>query len=530
MKNKAGLIAILALLLCALLPACTPGQTLSQRSDQQYVVVIVIDACRPDYFDIADIPNIKKLADGGVTYTDAWVGQNPNVTPPSHATITTGAFPRRHGILNFLWRNPRTGLAYWYTYWDDVYTGDYNKMIKGNDVVSIGSLYKQKFQGARVAAVGSGKFYAVASMAADDSDYILFLNAAGVVNPEAESPDSFEVSGVKGHLAPQEIMKDPALNRPKGSGWDADNWATDVALKLFEKERPQVLYLSLSETDEAGHWSLSINDANVMGSCVSNADRQIGRLMEAYSKAGIFDRTLWVIVADHGMTPTLHTIPQKAVDAEITKTGTRVQVQNPETLLFDPSKTAQAVENVIKAGIPGIKGAYIHVQKPDGSWTTEPAPSSATLITGDLDRCFLYLKSTDTGPNSADFTLIEKENWRQDWSILGAKPMLSSHETITWNDQHIPLIISGPGVKKGVKLNTPARLADIAPTVVSLLGITPEKMDGVVLADCMERATVQQVEAQKEVTRFLEPLRAALKASSQADLADNEKQFGQKER
>jgi len=251
--------------------------------------------------------------------------------------------------------------------------------------------------------------------------------------------------------------------------------------------------------------------------------------MEAYSKAGIFDRTLWVIVADHGMTPTLHTIPQKAVDQEIVKTGTKVQVQNPETLLFDPSKTAEAIDNVVKAGIPGIRGAYIHVQKPDGSWTTELAPSSTGMITGDLDSCFRYLKSTDTGPCSADFTLIEKENWRQDWSILGAKPMLSSHETITWNDQHIPLIIAGPGVKKSVKLNTPARLADIAPTIVSLLGITPQKMDGVALADSMEQATQQQVEAQAKVTQFLEPLRAALKAASKADLADNEKQFGKKE-
>jgi hypothetical protein len=54
-------------------------------------------------------------------------------------------------------------------------------------------------------------------------------------------------------------------------------------------------------------------------------------------------------------------------------------------------------------------------------------------------------------------------------------------------------------------------------------------MDGVALADSMKQATQQQVEAQGEVTQFLEPLRAALKAASQADLADNEKQFGKKE-
>jgi predicted AlkP superfamily pyrophosphatase or phosphodiesterase len=54
-KNKVMLIVVLAVLLCTLLPACAPGQTTAERPDQKYVVVIVIDACRPDYFDIADI-------------------------------------------------------------------------------------------------------------------------------------------------------------------------------------------------------------------------------------------------------------------------------------------------------------------------------------------------------------------------------------------------------------------------------------------------------------------------------------------
>jgi len=55
-------------------------------------------------------------------------------------------------------------------------------------------------------------------------------------------------------------------------------------------------------------------------------------------------------------------------------------------------------------------------------------------------------------------------------------------------------------------------------------------MDGVALADSLEQATPQQIKTQSKVTQFLEPLRAALKASSQADLAENEKKFGIKER
>jgi hypothetical protein len=530
-KSEFKLLIMLIILFIPLISACSTstGQQAQMSSDQKYLAIIVIDACRPDYFDIADVPNIKQLASEGSAYLNAWVGQDPNVTPPSHATISTGAFPKNHGVLNFLWRNTKTGLAYWYTYWDDVYSGEFNENIRSKDVASIGSLYKKKYPDARVAALCSGKFYAAAALAADDADYIVFNNAAGVVNPENESPDKFEVSGVKGHFAPPEVMKDPDLNRPKRGEFDGDDWTIDVALKLFDTARPQVLMINLPETDEFGHWSLSIADPQVMGKCVSNVDKQIGRLIDAYKKAGIYDRTIWVVTADHGMGPRLHTIPQKEVDAAIAKTGTKCQIPNPETLLYDPSKAAEAVENVVTAGIPGIKGAYYRVKLADGTYTYLPTPTTAKQITGDLDQCFRYLESTHACEQSADFTLIEKENWRQDWSLLGSKPQLSSHETITWNDQHIPLIITGPGVKKGAILDSPARLVDIAPTVLTLIGITPQKMDGVVLADCLEKGTAQQIEAQDTVTQFLKPLAAALKASSEADLAENAREFGRRE-
>lgn len=68
--------------------------------------------------------------------------------------------------------------------------------------------------------------------------------------------------------------------------------------------------INLPQKDETGHWCMAINDPQIMGKVVSNADRQIGRVMEAYKKAGIYDRTIFVITSDHGMTPTMHTIPQ----------------------------------------------------------------------------------------------------------------------------------------------------------------------------------------------------------------------------
>jgi arylsulfatase A-like enzyme len=45
-----------------------------------------------------DWPNLARIMQGGVTYTNASVGSSPSVTPSVHTTLGTGVFPWRHGI------------------------------------------------------------------------------------------------------------------------------------------------------------------------------------------------------------------------------------------------------------------------------------------------------------------------------------------------------------------------------------------------------------------------------------------------
>jgi hypothetical protein len=51
-------------------------------------------------------PNLKALMSKGVSYANANVGSSPSSTAPVHATMGTGTFPRRHGILDNLQRYP----------------------------------------------------------------------------------------------------------------------------------------------------------------------------------------------------------------------------------------------------------------------------------------------------------------------------------------------------------------------------------------------------------------------------------------
>jgi len=286
-------------------------------------------------------------------------------------------------------------------------------------------------------------------------------------------------------------MTDPQLTRAKSGEYDEDIWVTDLALKLLNKVKPEILLINLPQTDESGHWCMSINDAEIMGKVVSNADKQIGRVMEAYKQAGIYESTIFVVTADHGMTPTMHEIPQGPIYKAAKDSGSK---------------------------------------QSDGSYAYLPTSTTEKLITGDLDKCFRYLTSTCASDTSYDILLPQSENWRYVIPLFSGKAQPSSHETVTWNNQHIPLIIAGPGVKKGASVDSPARIVDIAPTVLTLMDIKPRKMDGIALADCLEKATAQQIEAQNAVTQYLKPLSAALKASSESDLAENARQFGKPEK
>jgi predicted AlkP superfamily pyrophosphatase or phosphodiesterase len=87
------------------------------------VLMIAIDGLRPvEWQSQANglaLPALRGLAAGGVSA--AVTGVLPTVTYPSHATLMTGAAPRRHGIGNNLTFDPfRRNDDGWYWYASDI--------------------------------------------------------------------------------------------------------------------------------------------------------------------------------------------------------------------------------------------------------------------------------------------------------------------------------------------------------------------------------------------------------------------------
>jgi predicted AlkP superfamily pyrophosphatase or phosphodiesterase len=492
-----------------------PAAVVKPASDNaRYLVLISIDACRPDYFTFADVPNIKALMSAGVTYDGAWVGHLRNDTPPGHVTMATGAFPRNHQVIGFHWRDPATGKQFKPTTWFGVAKGQLNEFIAKSGCVSIGSLYKKEFPGSKVAALSSDKFYAAAALGADSADFIGYCRYEPPKGFGTAVGLSLSPVTVTGRQVPAAILNDPSLKQKVTNPWDGDSWTVDFALRLFAKEKPEILLLNLALCDDIGHTHGANLGKEPMAGIIANVDRQLGRLMEAYRQAGILDKTIIVVTSDHGMSANFRTIDETPTAQVVSEYGMQRSAARLEFYVKEPAKAKEAADKIAHLKLAGIHAVYYKEKDGERGFRYVPAPGST--LSPDLDACYRYLTSTYASAQSADLVCFSDEHWNIRESMSYFK---GDHGTVTWENQHIPLIIAGPGIKKGLTSHAPARLVDIAPTVLAGMGLKPEKMDGVVLADALVSPADALIGAQQAVNAQLNPLQAALKQRHDQDVA-----------
>ena len=549
-----------SVVLAASFVPCVPAGVVNSdapvRARAKYLALISIDSCRPDYLDLVPTPNIDRLKKAGTYYSNSWVGQVSNDTPAGHTAISTGSFGKNNRVISFNWRNSCAlpadwplrvaatdkvlefvnfsgwdALGLWYqqnivrksiegnfiTSYDRVASGYFSSYVRESGVTGIGSLYKKANPGASVAAISSDKWYACAGLAADSADCTVFAEARGAAPVGYNNVFHLKPAGISGTRQPDYIVSDPSFTREVKDERDTDTWAADVAIAVIEKDAPQVLLINLPATDDAGHATGGINAPARMAEVIANVDRQVGRIMDAYQKAGRYDDTVWVITSDHGMTPCEQTIGQPVIDKLLVAERNFANV-GAHVYLMKPDQARQVAEKLAGAGIPGLYGAYYRTGPAGGPYRYEPVKATADTISADLDRCYRYLLDTFAGENSPDIELLLAENCHIDWTMFDGKRFFGQHDSTSWLQQHNFLLIAGPGARQGFVSESPARLVDIAPTVLTLLGIRPERMDGIVLSDALESPTTTQLHTQITVNSELMPLVDALRAQSEADL------------
>jgi arylsulfatase A-like enzyme len=484
-----------------------------------YLVLVSIDACRPEYLDLAELPNLEYLMANGVSYTGAWVGSLQSNTPPGHTEMSTGSFPKHNGISGFSWSNMATGERFHPTSLEAINAGEMAQIVADSGVPTLAGLVKGKYPDAKVAAITSHKFYAAQGLGMGPTDFIVYTEkvrekkraatptAPAIEGYEPPKEETMRPAAIQGHAPDQAFLDDPDLQVTVNQPGDDSLAVFHIAMAMFEKYQPRALLINLPETDGWGHKTGGITAPDEMRQVMLGVDRGLGELMELYRQAGVFDQTLWVVTADHGMTPGLTTYKNDLVTKIIGLPKKDARAGVPETHLKDPAKALPLANKIAESHLPAMVGVYARLNQ-DGVYTYQPAEATAASLPADLNGAYLSLLSSYAGLYSPDIVITTEEN------VLygsGNKQRGGAHGEVNWADQHIPLIISGPGVRTGLESAFPARLVDIAPTIARLMGLHGEGFDGVVLSDALLAPTAEDTSAFDEIAAFLTPLRDAFR-------------------
>lgn len=515
-------LACLALIACTGAPqreAGTDPATPTRRP--ALAVIVVVDQLSQELlarYDDVFTGGFRRLIDGGRWYENATHDHAGTSTAPGHATLSTGTYPSRHGIVANDWFENVGGD------WIEISNvGDSTEQIVGLpelEGVSPHSLERTGLAdwlvsaepGAKVASVSAKDRGAVLTAGhvrgqvwwfdADAGRFVtstyyrdrepawigrfheevLFPLAADSVwtsRVPAElaartDPDTADYEGDEASPAFPHRFGDP---RERTHFWEwfertpmLDEATLELARIVLVEERlgrdsvPDLLSVSLSQTDRVGHDFGPLSREQLDN--LLRLDAELGRFL------AILDSVVgpggWVLglSADHG----------------VLVTGASMQVGESESARRWTAEEEHALEEIqataaaASAGEPGAP-ARVAAALEELDWVAE-AWTHAELTSGADADSFAELERRSLYPGRA----------REEWSRWGVEVRFlrnfldrekgSGHGTAYWYDRHVPILFYGPGVPPGQDA-TRVSTVDFAPTLARLLRIPfPDDLDG----------------------------------------------------
>lgn len=246
----------------------------------EHVVLISIDGFRPEFYQEEQwpVPNIKQMADMGVSASGVR-GVFPSVTYPSHTTLITGARPISHGVYYNAPFEPEGQTGRWY--WE-------------SELIQVPTLW----DAVREAGKKSASFIWPVSVGAP-IDYNI---------PEVWSLDEGygRIQPMRDHQTPKgllEEMEKEVLGQMNERTFNGDylnreDRSGEMAAYVLEKYRPSLITLHLIAADHFQHEEG--REGEKVHLAMGAIDRAIGKIREAAERAGILERTTFIITGDHG--------------------------------------------------------------------------------------------------------------------------------------------------------------------------------------------------------------------------------------
>lgn len=277
-----------AALAFALLPP-TGAEAVAQAEvprPADHVVLISVDGLRPEFYleERWPAPMMQRMAAEGA-HALRVRGVTPTVTYPSHTSMVTGALPARHGVFHNRPFEPDGATGRWYVDHDSVRVPALWDAVRAAGGTSAGISWP--------VTKGAAIDWNLPEYWAQEPD------PAGLTGPAANE------AALRAAATPAGLMEEieaAALGRFPPFYWGRNLSREDavgaMAGHLIETHRPNLLVVHLNQTDYYQH--LHGREHPEVRLSVAAVDRAIARMADAAERAGILERTAFVVTGDHG--------------------------------------------------------------------------------------------------------------------------------------------------------------------------------------------------------------------------------------
>lgn len=536
-----------ALALAGLLTSCAapPAAPTATPARPRLVVLLVVDGLPmrqvTDYRQQLAPDGLARFLDRGTWYADAHYGHAFTVTAAGHATMLTGAYSHRSGIIGNDWRDRFTGERIYCT--GDTtatYIGHATKPLDGTSprnlqVDTVGDVLRRADPRSKVIGV-SGKDRGAILPAGKTGTAYMYMSSSGQFasstfymprHPEwvdrfnaARPADRFFKAQWKPALDDAAYAQSLGDNQPwfgtrvgklpmtygasddkPGPGFYgsllvgpfADQLTLDFARaalageQLGQDEATDILSVSLSGHDYVNHaWSA---ESRLSHDHLLQLDRMLQDFFRHLDATVGRDRYVAVLTADHGFMPSPEVSRLRGLDAGFVSSSQMLQTLNAALaqrfgatpLVPFTSGPALVLDRKLIAD-KGLDADTVAAAARD-QLLTQPgfavAYTRRELSTGSRAGAphFDAMRRSWHEPVSGDVQYALKPNW-----MFRSSSSNTTHGSPHPYDTHVPILLWGPAWVQPGRVDSRVEVADIAPTLARLLGVAvPAAAEGRVL-------------------------------------------------
>ncbi len=430
-----------------------PGTTRS--AEPNHHLLLVLDGLRPDYVTPDVMPNLYALGQRGVVFTNHH-SVYPTVTRLNASSISTGAYPERHGILGNAVFFPRVDAS---RFLDTGERENLEKIQASEDGVlltatTLGEVLQAN--GRTMLAVGSGTTGAT---------FLLNHKVAGgaLLHTEFAIPDALfqRTTAELGPVPPAGHPNDARHRR-----------AVESFLRIgIPAANPSVTAIWLNDPDTTAH-ALGMGHPTTV-EALRRVDRELQNIQEGLKARGLLDTyNIWV-TSDHGFATYVGAPDVRALLKPFAGTlaDGSPRIAFGETAIYVRDGNREVVGQIVRAlqRTPGIGAIFTRASK-GGSFD------------GSVDGTISFDAIRWSHARSGD--ILYSPEWtdrRNEYGFAGtsASNGVAGHGSSSPFEIHNTLIAAGPDIKSGATVNVPSANVDFAPTFLHMLGIAiPSSMQG----------------------------------------------------